>query len=83
MKIVNGLPALETVDVKRNFLENVIGRAMGGAGDALGVITNIQTLAILSSEGGKMFEEWLDEERSEFYRRGYDDCRNDMEKRGR
>ena len=76
MKIVSGLPALETIDVKRNYLENVMRRALEGT-----VIPNIdpRTLMILSVEGAKMFDEWLEEQVAEAYALGYEAHCKDVE----
>ena len=77
MKMVNGLPALETVDVKHNFLENVMRRGMGGT-----VIPDIgpRTLMLLSVEGAKMFDEWLEEQVAEAYALGYEArCKDEEE----
>lgn len=76
MKIVDGLPALETIDVKRNYLENVMHRALGGT-----VIPNIdpRALMILSVEGAEMFDEWLEEQVAEAYALGYEAHCKDVE----
>lgn len=74
MKNVSGLPALETIDVKRNFLENMVRRALGSM-----PTIDPRTLMILSVEGAKMFDEWLEEQVAEAYALGYEAHCKDVE----